>query len=172
MKVLLFGTLFVATIAGYAAIAMESDQKIAHTVIVEFAPGQAVITPEAKEQLNQLIKNTRGKRRVHELQIAAWSDNDYPKGDSDLSKSDIELARLRGQVVKNYLRRPIDASEVTNHNMAERSNWLSQLFKTDDATLKKELSRSAGVPMSNEEFRLIRENGKPSSAVILTVVKR
>ena len=55
--------------------------------------------------------------------------------------------------------------------MAERSSWLGRMFETDDAQLKNEIRRGADAPMSQEEFRVFRESGKPSVAVVLSIIK-
>ena len=156
-------------ISGFA-VAAESV-RVGPSTTISFKPGKASLTDDSKSQLNQLVKDAKSSGRIDELQIAAWSDNFIPVGKKQLSKADRLLADQRVDALRSYLKGPLGVDDVVTYNMAERSTWLGRMFETDDAELKSEITRGVHAEMSRDEFRVFKENGKPSSAVVLTLIK-
>ncbi len=128
------------------------------------------LTANAKDRLDALVKHAQMNGNVDEIQVAVWSDNPAPRHDEQLSKDDRTLADLRGSEIAKYVKRHGNAKVVV-YNMAERSSWLAKAFDTADAELKYEIGHDYKT-MSKQEFQIFRDNGKPSKAVVLVVMKR
>jgi len=145
--------------------------RVGPSVAISFEAGKAALTIDSKAQLNTLVQDARASGKIDEVQIAAWSDNPIPADKKQLSKADRKLAQRRAKALQDYLKKPLNVPSVVVHNMAERSTWLGRMFGTNDAELKSEITRGPNAPMSQEEFRVFRDNGKPKTAVVLAIVK-
>lgn len=157
--------------SGVAFGAMNSNMRVGPSATITYEAGRSALTSESKSKLSSLVQGARASGKIDEVQIAAWSDNPIPVDNQALSKLDRSLADRRANTLRDYLKKPLKVDDVVLHNMAERSTWLSRTFETDDAELKSEITRGAYAPMSKEEFRVFRANGKPSNAVVLVILK-
>jgi len=63
------------------------------------------------------------------------------------------------------MKEDLKVSDLNFYNMAEDSNWLSRALNTTDAEIKEEVQ--ANRPLTKEEFRVFKENGRSSKAVVL-----
>ncbi len=161
--------LFSTLIFGPSAIA-QTILKIGPDTTISFPEKSAALTDEAKQELIKLIKDAKSNGTISEVQVAAWSDNPAPRAKEELSKPDRKLAESRAQAVNKYLSGRAKVS-ITTHNMAERASWLARAFETTDAELKTEIGRGGDAPMSKSEFQIFKNNGKPSKAVVLVILK-
>ncbi|MGE4234379.1 MAG: hypothetical protein AB7F43_13715 [Bacteriovoracia bacterium] len=140
---------------------------------IGFAYGQSDLSYEAKAKLDELMKRARAMaNRIDEVRVAAWSDYPLPREGEQLTKVDRELAKKRLRSISTYLKKNLEASYVQSFNMAQRSNWLSRFFETPDAQLKTHFYENSNELMTKEEFRIFRDNGDVSTAVILVMMKR
>jgi len=139
---------------------------------VSFEAGKSALSNTEKDKLKKLLADARSSGKVKQVQIATWSDNFIPSGKKELSKADRKLATLRSKSIQNYLDRQLNVKDFTIHNMAERSTWLSRMFETDDAVLKTEISENPDLPMSKTEFKVFKDNGEPSSSVVLVIYNK
>ncbi len=170
-------TLFVFVFVGMipfsiAQAAKQERLQVGPTLIVRFDEGSSNLRSDEKERLKYFLDRKLKGMNVDELQIASWSDNPISLGKSELSAADRNLAGRRGDTIREFIQRPKKSADVVLHNMAERSTWLGRMFESDDALLKSEIQRGADAPMSQEEFRVFRDSGKPSVAVVVSIVKQ
>ena len=155
----------------FSGLVLSADYKsVGSSTVISFESGKSTLTKESKEKLKSLLSEAKAKGVLDEVQIATWSDNPIPADKKALSKADRELASRRSRSLKNYIEKPLGFTDITIHNMAERSTWLSRMFETNDAELKNEITKGSDSPMSKEEFKTFKDNGKPSVAVVLTIV--
>ena len=172
-----FAALVVVVIAGSLPVMTRSahaedtdSDRIGPNTTLTFAEKQAVLTQGAKTKLNALIKDANANGKINEIQVAAWSDNPAPRKDEQLSKPDRDLAEKRAKAVNAYIKNHAKTS-VSTYNMAERASWLARIFDTSDAELKAEIGPGGKAPMSREEFQVFKNNGQPSKAVVLVIMK-
>jgi hypothetical protein len=174
MKFLYFYVLAVMTIAlpdlG-AALSNTTSPRIGPSTTIAFQEGTASLTTDSKAKLDSLINTARETGKVDEVHLAAWSDNPIPVDKKELSEADQSLAENRIKAVKEYLRSPLKVSDISAHNMAKRSTWLSRTFGTKDAELKEEITKGTDAPMSKEQFQVFKDQGKPSTAVLQVILK-
>lgn len=155
--------------AGYkqSASVMPNSKAVPHLTI-RFEPGSSVIPDADKMKLRTLITETRDKENVTGVTVAAWSDKAFPMKDAKLLESDRELAANRAQAVESFLTSQLDISDVDTYNMAENSNWLARTMNTKDAELKSIFSKKGeAAPVTDAEFRVIRNVGSPMEAVVV-----
>ncbi len=165
--------LAILTILPFGALAFAEDKnpaRIGPNTTLTFTPSHSALTEDSKEKLNALIKDARAHGRINEVQVAVWSDNPAPRRNENLSPADRKLAEERGETVGKYLKNHSKVS-ISTYNMAERASWLAKTFDTADAELKAEIGTGKDVAMSKEEFQIFKNNGQPSKAVVLVIMK-
>lgn len=128
-----------------AAVAL--DRNIVSTIA--FEPGRKGLSPEATAELNRAILEAKQRGDVEAVNIAVWSDMDYPSAKGqELPKKQVELAEERASNIEKYIDRMQPEAEITVHNMAERPGTFSNFLETQDATLK---NRLAALGVSTDE---------------------
>ncbi len=144
----------------------EGDSARLISQTIAFEKGSASLNDEGKASLRKMVDDMRARGDLDKVKIAAWSDRQFMPN-ADLPKADRTLAKDRITAINNYLKDDLDVSNTDTFNMAERSNWLARLFRTEDSELKSVFSR-ADTPISDDEFQLIKSNGSPSHAVVIS----
>lgn len=144
--------------------------RIGPNTTLTFAEQKAILTSDSKSKLDLLIKNARVLGKINEVQVAAWSDNPAPRENEQLSKPDRVLAEKRANVINKYLKSRAKVA-VSTYNMAEHASWLDKIFGSANSDLKSEIGYGGDMPMSKEEFQIIKNNGQPSKAVVLVIMK-
>lgn len=149
-----------------------------HTTIA-FEEGQFTLTEAAKRELTNVVNEARAQMptKIGEIKTVVWSDNLPPQEGASLSKSDRALAAKRGKAVEQFLKKDLKLdADVKAINMSERPSWMARLFHTDEAKVKSTMRHDSQearehirdtATISDEELRIIKEHGKPSSAVVL-----
>lgn len=150
---------------------------------VTFSARGTALSEAAKLKLDLLVKEARKNGQVIAVQIAAWSDLPTPREKQTLSDADQKLAAERVRVIQDYIDDPLQApaqgeekaqapkAKIATYNMAERSSWLARAFDTTEADFKAEVSADPQAPVSKEQYRVFRENGKPSRGVVVVLLK-
>ena len=161
---------------GYSAGAnsgtMANDQKIAKNAILTFAAGKADLSDAEKAKLHEIVASI-GADNLRRVEVAAWSDKAFPRSGNDLPKADRDLADKRADAINDYLKKEDDLSfmRIRTYSMAETSNWLARMFRTDEAELKSVFSKENEAPMAREDFNTILNEGGPSKAVVVFIRK-
>lgn len=135
--------------------------------VLHFAKGQAKLTANDEGQIRSYLTQAMTHGSVKEVKIASWSDNETPlKAEKSLAKEDRRLAEERGDAVKKFIEKDfkIDAKV---YNMAHGTNRLAELFRTEEAELRSAFARKGEEAKLKPEVRLIRDYGKPSTAVLV-----
>jgi hypothetical protein len=172
--------LIAATLMTGASAAYGHDKAVGHTPSkssisrnindvsfdTNFTMGSSELSAADQASLQGLIMRT-GTDNIARIEIAAWSDQDFPKGETDLAKDDIDLAGRRLNAVRDYITSQASGVRVRTYNMAESSNWLARTFRTDQAELKSIFAKNASAPMARKDFNLIKSDGGPSKAVVV-----
>ena len=136
-------------------------------VVIRFTPGKFSLSRADRLRLGDLIETGNTSTQVDKVKVAAWSDRAFPENGKSLNQRDRSLAESRAKAVERFLRNEYQISDIESFNMAEKSNWLARAFNTKDAELKSMFSREASVPITNDDFEVIKENGEAGSVVIL-----
>ncbi len=142
-----------------------------HTSII-FDAGKSNLTDESKEKLKTLTDEATLLGKIKEVQLAVWSDNSVPMKNAELSKADRELAKQRGDALNLYFKNKLNIKRVIIYNMAKNANWFEKIVENENAVLKSEITYDSDFKMSKEEFKIFRDVGKVSSAVVLTIISR
>lgn len=142
------------------------------SAVVNFSRGSANLTEPAKEKLKDIVAKI-GADNIKRVEIASWSDKDFPKSGPDLPKADRNLAEQRASSIHDFLKGPLDISfmRIRSYSMAETSNWLARTFRTDGAELKSVFAKEDETPMVRDDFSVILDEGGPSKAVIVFILK-
>jgi hypothetical protein len=136
-------------------------------VEIEYKPGSAMLTDNAKSSLNSVIEKGRQEGKIDEVIVLSWSDEEYPsKNLKNLPKAQGDLAAKRNQTVEQYVKSMRDV-DVNTYNMAERPSAFSSLFNTADTKLKESMV-SAGLSTTADSTDYVN---KASHSVILIKVK-
>jgi hypothetical protein len=142
------------------------DNDMLKSDVISFEHGSAALTDSSKESLRALCREARSHGEIDEIKLAVWSDRDVPVN-VDLPKVDRNLAKQRIDNISNFLKDEFDVGDVDSFNMAERSNWLARLFRTDDAELKSSYAKADRRALNDDELRVMKSRGSPSSAVVI-----
>lgn len=143
------------------------EAEASNFVEIEYKPGSASLTDNAKTSLNSVIRQAREKGKIDEVIVLSWSDEEYPSRKfKTLPKPYIELAEKRNQTVEQYLK-SLKGVDINTFNMAERPTAFSKLFNTADSKLKDTMV-SAGLSTSADSDNYVN---KASHSVILIKVE-
>lgn len=142
------------------------------SAVLTFDVGSATLSEADKAKIRDLAANI-GHDQISKIEIAAWSDKPFPKGSSDLSKADQDLAEKRSNNINKFVKDELNVSgmKTTEYNMAETSNWLARMMRTDEAELKSVFAKEESAPMARADFNFIASEGAPSKAVVVLVPK-
>ncbi len=139
-------------------------------VVVDFAPGQVVLTELQKEKLRALVAaRAEDEKQRAQVVVSAWSDKSLPAdGAADQSMDDREIAQQRLEAIRNFLLTTNSTLVVDSHNMAKRAGIVGRIFNTQDAKLKDSV---AGQPVADANIAkaamVIKDNGGPSRAIVM-----
>ena len=147
-----------------------SMKDIPHTTVT-FAAGSWMLSDADKANLVRLITDSKNKGTIDLVAIAAWSDKALPAKGQKLLDQDSDLADKRATVISDFVKAQPEVTSVSTFNMAEGSNWLARTFNTKDAELKSVFAKRNEAPITNLEYKVIKNEGGPSEAVIVTEVK-
>lgn len=145
--------------------------KISENTVLEFAQGQSSLSLLDQQKLSDLVKTAKAKGEITKIEMAVWSDKELPiKG--DLSKADIKLANQRAEHIKEILKKDFGHTRhVRIFNMAEGSHWVASVFHTSEAELDSAFGKRGKDTIKREDFQIIKNEGAPSKAVVIMVVK-
>lgn len=108
---------------------------------IEFDPGRKALSPEATAELNRAILEAKERGEVGSVNVAVWSDMAYPTEDAKgLPRTQVELAKERGENIEKYMDRMQPEADIKVHNMARRPTAFSNFLNTQDAELKNRLA--------------------------------
>ena len=147
-------------------------QKVEKDSVITFTKGSAALSDAEKAKLHE-ISASIGADNIRRVEVAAWSDKAFPRSGNDLPKADRDLADKRADAINDYLKKEDDLSfmRIRTYSMAETSNWLARMFRTDEAELKSVFSKENEAPMGREDFNTILNEGGPSKAVVVFIRK-
>jgi hypothetical protein len=171
-KLTLIGIWF-AVLAGFVSSAHAAKTKTGSSaksdhLVVEFAKGSNELSAAAQSKLAQFIAKEKMKGAIDDVAVAVWSDKPYPsQANQDLADSDKKLASERGNYVENILEKKLQVSDVDVINMAEKSDWWSKAFNTQENQVKTLFTPDSNAPVKEEAFRAIRVSAAPTKAVVI-----
>lgn len=148
-----------------APVARSADEKNVVSTI-EFTPGQRNLSPEATAELNRAILEAKQRGEVEEINIAVWSDLKTADARARVPRSQVNIAKERGENIERYVDLMEPEVNVKVHNMATRPSGFADYLNTQDATTKRQLAEAGVATNNNEEV-----NGPSSSALVLIKVK-
>ncbi len=150
----------------YAGRSMEKS------TVLSFTKGSAELTDAGRAKLRHIVA-TIGVDNISRVEIASWSDKNFPMTGNDLAKADKELADERADKVNDFLKDQTDLStlRIRKYSMAETSNWLARMLRTDEAELKSVFAKEGETPMMRDDFNVIKSDGGPSKAVVVFIRK-
>lgn len=142
------------------------------SAVLSFNKGSSDLSEPDKEKLRQIISSV-GVDNISRVEIASWSDKAFPKTGPDLPKADRNLADARADRIKDFLKDETELSmlRMRKYSMAETSNWLARMFRTDEAELKSVFAKEGETPMVRDDFNVIMNEGGPSKAVLVVIRK-
>lgn len=142
------------------------------SAVIRFSPGSADLNDATKAKLRETVA-TIGLSNISRVEVASWSDKAFPKEGPDLPAVDRQLAEKRAEQIGDFLRQDSDISllRIRNYSMAETSNWLARMLKTDEAEIKSVFSKQGETPIARGDFNVILNEGGPSKAVVIFIRK-
>jgi hypothetical protein len=148
-----------------AAAVKPEDRNVVSSI--EFAPGQRTLSPEATAELNKAILEAKQRGEVQEVNIAVWSDLNSTGTKANLPRSQVNIAKERGENIEEYVDRMEPDVNVKVHNMATKPTSFVDYLNTQDATTKQKMAE-AGVAANTDTNEV---NGPSSSAIVVIKVK-
>jgi hypothetical protein len=140
----------------------------ASAVAIEFQPGQAILTDQHREKIQEMIRQAPAQGDNMRLTIAAWSDQPYTE-EQRQSTIQQQLAQRRLENVKNYVEGLGYQGSLDGFSMARQDNWLARLLNSDEHEIKSLFAEGVDVPDGALEghYRAVKEQGKESHVVIV-----
>lgn len=161
-------------LSGVMGTSQEDIQKHANdrSTVLTFDKGVSALSADNQQKIRDLV-TAIGMENITRVEVAAWSDKEFPKKGADLAKADRDLADQRVSKINDFLKTDLNFSalDIKTFNMAETSNWLARAIRTDEAELKSIFSKEAMAPMARADFNVIAREGAPMKAVIVFVRK-
>jgi hypothetical protein len=156
--------------AASGAYAKSKNDAALKSAFVEFSAGSAKLTAADKNKLRQLVREGLTMGDIDHVTVAAWADKPLPAPRQSHNATDRGLADERLELIKDFLKTETEVYDVDTYSMAESANWLARTFNTREAELKSIFGRTdTDAPIRRSEFRVIRELGAPSRAVVVVV---
>lgn len=151
-----------AAAATVAAVAPGSEY-----AVVQFEKGSHALSQSGREELNRVAQmGSSTGHKIDQIKILAWADREYPADGSKATKRDVNLADSRADVIKTYIKDDLHTNaSIDKHNMAKRPGFFSELVKTDDYKMKKNIQGDSSTP-SYESEKLFN-GSKESKAIVL-----
>lgn len=121
-------------------------------VTVEFNRGQQGLSANATAEIEKALREARMHGEIDNVDVAVWSDMQYPAEGKTLPKSQVDLADARAKNLEKFIDRIEPKSDVKTYNMAKQPNAFQKWVSTRDAEVKSKLT-AAGVTsrtVSNE----------------------
>jgi hypothetical protein len=142
----------------------------AHAVAeIIFKKGSSNLNADAQKKLKDIIKSsTTGSRKVDEIKLITWSDEEYPDEEKgELSQGQQILVRQRNARLKNFIKKLNQDLEVDAISMAERPKRIAELWGEGDARMKKSLE-SAGISSTENPSK---GTTKASRSIVLILLE-
>ncbi|HTL13193.1 MAG TPA: hypothetical protein VL588_11935 [Bdellovibrionota bacterium] len=147
--------------------AADSIKDVPH-ITLDFRKGSSVLSSDDESKLRELVNKAQTGAKIDQMTVAAWSDKALPKEGQKLSDADQRLAKGRSDAVYMFLKDQLNVPYVATYNMAEDANWLAKTFRTSDAELKSLFGKKGTqTPVTNNEMKIIKDEGGPSKVVVL-----
>ncbi len=137
----------------------------AEYAVVQFEKGSHALSQSGRDELNRMTQPGANQgRKIEDIKVLAWADREYPVEGTKATKRDVSLADDRADVIKKYITNEMHSNaSVDKHNMAKRPGFFSELVKTDDYKLKKNLQNGTAEANSEKLF----SGSKESKAIVL-----
>lgn len=164
-----FSLLSFQTFAGVDSETEDTAKGMGANAVMEvsFDEGSAALTEDTKKELRNKISEAKQTNKIDELKIASWADREYPSKDTKASKSEVELAKKRGENLKSFVKDELKVGDVSTYNMTERPNPLQKFFRTGQAKVKNAMEASGAAPRTEKETGVFGTKAKASKAVIM-----
>lgn len=151
------------------ALIAANENEAAYVAEISFKKGSAVLTPQSKAQLTNLVQNAKSAGKIDDVKVVTWADMEYPSvNTSKLSQAQRKLAEDRNKEIKKYLETAEKGIDVDAYNMAERPGALSRLMGTENARIKKSLE-VAGIPNTDTAVKI---PPKASRAMVMVILEQ
>jgi hypothetical protein len=144
--------------------AADMDSNVVSTIT--FEEGKRGVNGSAAQEIDRAISEAKQKGEIDRIDVAVWSDMEYPGRGHDLPKNQVNLADDRGDNIEKYIDAKAPEASVRVHNMAKEPNALARFVNTRDAKLKEKLT-SMGVTPNNDNT----VDGRASSALVFIKLK-
>lgn len=134
--------------AAVAAAHMDRNR----VITVDFKRGQQGLSSQATADVEKAIREARMHGEVGNVDVAVWSDLQYPAEGHTLPKAQVDLANARAKNLEKLIDRVEPKSDIKTYNMAKQPNAFQKWVNTRDADVKAKLT-DAGVAtrtVSNE----------------------
>jgi len=149
-----------------ATEAMAADRNVVSSI--EFKPGAKRLSPEATAELNRAILEAKQRGAVEEVHIAVWADQEAPaRTGAALPRSQVRIAKERGENIENYMDQMEPAADIQIHNMTTKSESFADYLNTQDVVTKSRLA-DLGVSSNPDTDEI---SGPTSSALVFIKVK-
>lgn len=127
-----------------AAKEVEAASQLNRSVVssVTFAKGQNGLSPAAASEIQKALSDARKIGKIKTVEVAVWSDMEYPKKGNALPKTQINLASARAKNVEKLIDQVEPSSSVKTFNMAKQPNAFQKWVDTRDAHVKQKLAAS------------------------------
>lgn len=148
-----------------AAPVVQAVAPTAEYAVVSFEKGSHALSQSGREELSRISQmGAQQGRKIEDIKILAWADREYPNAGAKATKKDVSLADDRADVIKTYIKDDLHSNaSVDKHNMAKRPGFFSELVKTEDYKLKKNLQNAPNAANSEKLFT----GSKESKAIVL-----
>ena len=129
-------------------------------VSVVFAPGQAALSDEAKQQIDGLLgvakteeqasssmagvpAMPRPSQKVESVKVVSWGDTHQDGNKKSLSKDEQNLASKRNEALIAYVKTKMKNTPVKAYNMARKPGLITQIFDTNEKRIRERLGLDA-----------------------------
>lgn len=134
---------------------------------IKFAKDSDALTDAEKQTIRAFVTAANNNGKVDKFIVAAWSDEEMPKGGKKLSEKQKNLADDRNHAVKQALKEA-GADDVEGFTMAVDANWIQKTFNTEGAQLRGEGKvKDAEDQITANIGQRLRSKGGPGTAVIV-----
>lgn len=153
----------------YAEVEAAAQMNRSVVSTINFAKGRQVLTAQAAQEIQSAIAEARKMGEIKSIDVAVWSDQEYPKHGAELPRREVSLADERAENIEKLIDSASPEASVKTYNMAKEPNAFQKWVETRDAYLKTKLVET-GVITSNGEA--VPETKRASSALLFIEVKQ
>lgn len=147
-------------------ISIINQRRHPQVVEIQFHEGSYLLSPAARQSLQEAVRRSRRLNPVHEINILSWPDS-KSKNQNKISEKQKDLATKRNQMIELFLSRRVKDANIKTFNIAKKPDSLALLLEDSEEPVKNSLE-NIGLTSKQDASAI---ESKSSKSVVLIILE-